>query len=136
MKKKWLNLLRRSFDDPLSRPDQETLERFLAESAELRSEKRRLTDLRNLIASSVAKSFSPFFTERVMDAVADRRLARTPVNGWRSALGEVFRPVAIAATLTIVGLLILGLSTTGNLSLEGLLGIPEYSLENIVYAME
>ena len=136
MKKKWLDLLRRSFDDHLSRPDQETLERILAESAELRSEKRRLTDLRNLIASSSSESFRPFFIERIMDAVVGRGLARTPVNGWRSALGEVFRPVAIAATLTIVGLLILGLSTTGNLSLEGLLGIPEYSLENIVYAME
>ena len=136
MKKKWLDLLRRSFDDHLSRPDQETLERILAESAELRSEKRRLTDLRNLITSSSAESFRPFFIERIMDAVAGRGLARTPVNGWQSALGEVFRPVAIAATLTIVGLLILGLSTTGNLSLEGLLGIPEYSLENIVYAME
>jgi len=136
MKNKWLDLLRRSFDDHRSRPDQETLKRVLAESAELRSEKRRLTDLRNLIASSSVESFRPFFTERVMDVVAGRRQTRTPVNGWRSALGEVFRPVAIAAALTIVGLLILGLSISGNLSLEGLLGIPEYSLENIVYAME
>ena len=136
MKNKWLVLLRRSFDDNLSQPDQEILKRVLAESAELRSEKRRLTDLRNLIITSSSESFRPFFIERVMDAVAGRGLARTPVNGWRSVLGEVFRPVAIAAALTIVGLLILGLSTSGNLSLEGLLGIPEYSLENIVYAME
>ncbi|MBC8401004.1 MAG: hypothetical protein H8E14_05905 [Candidatus Marinimicrobia bacterium] len=136
MKKKWLDLLRRSFDGHLSQPDQETLKRVLAESAELRSEERRLTDLRNLIASSSAESFRPFFIERIMDAVAVRGLARTPVNGWRLTLGEAFRPVAIAATLTIVGLLILGLSTASNLSLEGLLGIPEYSLENIVYAME
>ncbi|MBC8402170.1 MAG: hypothetical protein H8E14_11840 [Candidatus Marinimicrobia bacterium] len=136
MKNKWLVLLRRSFDDNLSQPDQEILKRVLAESAELRSEKRRLTDLRNLIITSSSESFRPFFIERVMDAVAGRGLARTPVNGWRSVLGEVFRPVAIAAALTIVGLLILGLSTSGNLSLEGLLGLPEYSLENIVYAME
>ena len=136
MKKKWLDLLRHSFDDRLSPKNQKTLERVLAESAELRFEKRLLTDLRNLIASSSIESFKPFFTERVMDAIAGHTQARATVNGWRSALDEVFRPVVIAAALTIVGLLILGLSTSGNLSLESLLGIPEYSLENIVYAME
>ncbi len=136
MKNSWLKLLYKSFDQDLNEQEEAALNRLLSESAELRKEQQKITGLRSDLNFLQVDSFEPGFVNRLMAELTVGEKIMVAANGWKTALADVFRPVAVAATLTIVALVVIGLNTSDQPSFESLFGIPQYTLENIVYATE
>ena len=136
MKKDMLKLLYLSFEQELSPDDQERLENSLSESEVLREEKRRIQKMRNLISNMEIDSFKPFFEERVMKGVLQEKPKVVDLGNLPDSIYTVFRPLSLATSLVVFLILAYHLAFSGTLSLETLLGIPEYTIENIVYAVQ
>lgn len=138
MNQKLLSLLYRSFDEPLSPAEQKQLDQALSESTALRAEKKRIEQLRSIIAQSGQRTFRPFFAEKVIQKIRDYR---RPAESFVDSLIAVFRPVAIAVTILLVVLLSYNLFMSEDKSLSSAFAEPEIKLEQaldpaIVWAME
>ncbi len=136
MKHNWLTLLYKSLDQELSPSESAVLEKALADSEELRQEQARINVVRSDVAGSAAQAFAPGFADRVMVNISLSAHKNQLVSSWKMAVSDVFRPVALAAAITIATLITIGLNSNEQPSLESLFGIPPYTLENIVYATE
>jgi anti-sigma factor RsiW len=126
MNKKIVELLYRSFDDKLTPAEQQRLDQALSDSKELREEKIRIAQMRTVISDSGQRSFQPFFAEKVMRRI---REAKRTQESFFDSLIEVFRPVAIAATILFIVLLAYNLFKSDNKSLASALAEPEITLE-------
>ena len=60
----------------------------------------------------------------------------TAAYDFFESLFSAFKPVLITATFMIIGMIVYSYSTGGIFSMESLVGIPEYNLENIAYAIQ
>jgi len=127
MNKKILDLLYRSFDDELTREEQQRLDKALSNSKELREEKIRIDQMRTVISDSCQESFHPFFAEKVMRQI--REAERTQESFFDSLI-YVFRPVAIAATILFIVLMSYNLVKSDNISLASAFAVPEITLEH------
>ena len=124
-----LELLYRSVDDELSPGEMERLEKALGSSKELRDEKDRLRAIREAVSSGAARSFEPFFAERVMQGV---RELKTPEGGqdlFFQSLFSVFRPLAATAAIFVIALLSLNLITNDSLSVASAFAMPDVTVE-------
>jgi len=130
MDKKLKELLYRSFDSELNAEEKRLLEEALAQSEELRQEKEMITSLRGNIKRSKSTSFNPHFVDRVMEKIHSIEMKDESEQLFDS-LYVFFRPIAIAATVLIIAIAGYNISTTGNLSLEGALGVPEVSVDDV-----
>jgi hypothetical protein len=140
MDEKIKELLYRSFDTDLSPEEEEQLGLALRQSEELRIEKDRIAALRDNIASRKKQSFEPFFADRVMGKLYNmgNKKEEDFFFEWLFAL---FRPVAIAATVLIIIAIGYNIGSTGQISLEGALAVPEVTLGEVydptlTFAME
>jgi hypothetical protein len=100
--RKWLDW---SFESALSDRRRRRLERALAESPALRTERRERDALRQAVADSAAKGFAPGFADRVL-----ARLAAAPAAAF-DALALAYRAVfdrfvLVAGLVTIVLILV------------------------------
>ncbi len=132
MKKKILDLLYKSLDSELTARENQELNRALLESQELRDEKQKIAKTREAIYKTKAKSFKPFFAERVINEMRARRSNQNQAESFFNSLLIVFRPVAIAAVIILISLLSYNLKKTGNYSIAGALGESKTTLEEIV----
>jgi len=123
---KILELLYRSFDEPLHPAEQQQLDRALTESASLRAEKERIAQMRALISDSVPRAFQPFFAEKVIRKIREHRQM---TESFVESLIAVFRPVAIAVTIFLIVLLSYNLFISEHKSLSSALAEPEIKLE-------
>lgn len=114
------DLLIRSLDSTLSDRQKTELQAALESSAELRTEKEQLLQLRSDLAKSRGMSFKEGFTDRVM--------ARINPDFSRELI-HYFRPVAAAAILLILVLVSINLMETGQVNISSALGIAEVSPE-------
>ncbi len=117
MYKKALELLYRSFDARLSQRNQRKLAETLERSPELRNEKKRIQEQRDLLAKSSAHSFGPHFADRVIQSLH----AEAGVNSWDQfyeALLTLFRRFAVIGALALLLLLSYNLKLGDKLSLE------------------
>jgi hypothetical protein len=130
MDKKLKELLYRSFDSELNAEESRLLEEALAQSEELRQEKEMITSLRGNIERSKSTSFNPHFVDRVMEKVHTTE-KKDESEQLFDSLFVFFRPIAIAATVLIIIIAGYNMSTTGKFSLEGALGIPEVSVDDV-----
>ena len=73
MNPKMLELLYKSFDATLTPNEQEELERALIDSEQLRSEKEKITKMRESISGTAENSFNPFFADRVMQRITAQK---------------------------------------------------------------
>lgn len=135
MDKKSLELLYKSLDEPLTDSEFKTLKTLKDKFPRLIEEKKQILDMRQNLKSTRIDSFAPFFAEKVM-----RKLDQTAENYQKidffESLMTAFRPVAFATSMAIVGLLIYNFSTGDISSLETILGVPEFKIENIAYAIQ
>jgi hypothetical protein len=130
MDKKLRDLLYRSFDSDLNQEEKKMLEEALSHSKELRHEKEIIASLRENIAGSKTPSFNPFFADRVMENI--HASEQTDENEkFFESLFVFFRPIAIAATVLIIIIAGYNMSTTGHFSLEGALGVPEVTVDDV-----
>ena len=130
MDKKLRDLLYRSFDSDLSPEEKKMLEKALALSDELRREKKMITSLREDIGLSKATSFQPFFADRVMETIHSSERINEKEQFFES-LFIFFRPIAITAAVLIIIIVGYNINTTGQFSLEGALGIPELTVDDV-----
>ncbi len=121
-----LALLYRSFDEPLHPAEQQQLDQALAESASLRAEKERIAQMRALISDAVPRAFQPFFAEKVIRKIRERRRM---TESFVDSLVAVFRPVAIAVTIFLIVLLSYNLFISEHKSLSSAFAEPEIKLE-------
>ena len=130
MDKKLKELLYRSFDSELNAEEKRLLEEALAQSEELRQEKEMITSLRGNIKRSKSTSFNPNFVDRVIEKIQTTE-KKDDSQQLFDSLYVFFRPIAIAATVLIIVIAGYNISTTGNFSLEGALGVPEVSVDDV-----
>ena len=130
MDKKLKELLYRSFDSDLDQEEQSILENALAGSRELRQEKELIESLRRDIQETKDSSFTPGFAARVM-AEINRQKSANESEPLFESLFVVFRPIAIAATVLIIIIAGYNMSSTGEFSVEGALGIPEVTVDDV-----
>jgi len=131
--KKLIGQLIKSLDDGLNQEEVDELNSTLATSNPAKEELEWLQDIRQSIQSVKTESFRPYFAQRVMRRIAKLQEIKHESDLFQSLM-VVFRPVAISASFIIAVILIYNISTGNFTSLESILGIPEYNLENITYA--
>lgn len=130
MDKKIVTLLYRSFDTKLGVEDDRKLSEALSQSEALRIEKERIFSLREKIAHGKQGTFKPFFADRVLEKI--HTAEQVPEDElFFNSLYQLFRPIAIAATVLIIIVAGYNISTTGIISLESVFGIPEISLDDV-----
>jgi hypothetical protein len=99
-----LNLLYRSFDEPLTDTERLQLNEALEASNELRAMQKELEGIRSALSSMQVKSFKPLLAERVWQRIqTGTEQGKTEELFWESLM-FVFRRIAVAA---IVALLII-----------------------------
>jgi len=130
MDEKIKELLYRSFDETLSPEDDKSLEQALANSIELMLEKENITRLRDQISESQTKHFKPFFADRVLNQIQTSTANQNEETLFDS-LFILFRPVAIAATALIIIVAGYNIVSTGQFSLEGAMGMPQVTLDDV-----
>lgn len=132
MNKKALELLYRSLDGKLSGEEQRQLEEALADSPELRKEKERIMAIRSAISASAARSFRPFFAERVMRRITSAGEKRRSAEVFFESLQYAFRRVAVVGAMVIVILAAYNFLKTGDVSVAGVFGMPQETLEEVL----
>lgn len=130
MDKNLKELLYRSFDSGLDQREKIMLEKALASSKELRQEKEIIESLRQDIKGEKETSFNPGFADRVMNAITNQR-SENETEQFFDSLFVFFRPIAIAATVLIIIIAGYNMSSSGQYSVEGALGIPEVTVDDV-----
>jgi anti-sigma factor RsiW len=130
--KKISELLYLSFDGQLSQDEQQRLEEALVRSPQLRRERERIVALRHTIATSGARSFRPFFAERVMHAITTAREVKNGLERFSESLQLAFRRVALAGVAAILLLLAYNFVTSGDLSIAGAFGMSQETLVEVL----
>lgn len=125
MNHRLLELLYRSFDEDLSDAEHEELSQALAVSADLRTEKVRITTMRRLVKEDAAGSFQPFFSARVMHRI---KAKKTQVEDFFSSLVWSFRLIALVGALAALLLVAHNSLQSKSLTLDSILGMPQLSL--------
>jgi len=136
MKNEQLNLLYRSFDEELKPEEQAQLSKVLSESASLRAEKKRVQEMRDIISGSAVESFKPFFAKRVMQRIQVTAETRFNLINSFGDLLKIFRPILMTASTTIVIIVAFSVWTSGSFSIESVLGIPGFTIDNITYSIK
>ncbi|MCZ6818093.1 MAG: hypothetical protein O7G31_01195 [Calditrichaeota bacterium] len=126
MNHRLLELLYRSFDEDFSDAEHEELSRALAASADLRTEKVRITTMRQLVKEDGAGSFRPFFSARVMHRI---KTQKTQVEDFFSSLVWSFRLIVLVGAVAVVLLVAHNSLQSKSLTLDSILGMPQLSLE-------
>jgi hypothetical protein len=129
MDEKNKSLLYRSFEQELSPEEKENLEQALSRTEELRREKETIIQLRRTIREGKVDSFRPFFADRVLNRIQAYSKGRNDESFFDS-LFMIFRPVAIAAVILIIMVTVYNITTSGQLSLESVLAVPEVTLDD------
>ena len=130
MDKKLKDLLYRSLDSEINSEEKQTLEQALSQSEELRQEKEMITSLRGDIERSKATSFNARFADRVMNEITLLNQHNENEQFFES-LFLFFRPIAIAAVVLIIAIAGYNINSTSRISLEGALGIPEITVNDV-----
>ena len=130
MDKKLKDLLYRSLDSELNSEEKQTLEKALSQSAELRQEKEMITSLREDIWRCKTTSFNARFADRVMNEISLLN-QHSENEQFFESLFVFFRPIAIAAVILIMAIAGYNINSTGRFSLEGALGIPEVTVNDV-----
>jgi len=132
MNKKTLELLYKSFDSELSREEKRQLEEALAGSDELRQEQERIAAMRESISTGAARSFRPFFAERVMHRISSPGEARNGAQQFFESLQFAFRRVAVVGAAAIILLAAYNFIRIGEVSVAGVFGLPQETLEEVL----
>ena len=122
-------LLYRSFDEDLNPDESKMLEKVLEKSEELQKEKEKITRLRVNINEGKASAFKPFFAERVLNRI-QASVNSQEADTFFESLIVIFRPVAIAAVVLIISVAAYNIITSGQISIEGALAVPEVTLDD------
>ena len=128
MDSKIVKLLYRSFDTSLNPEEQKKLDEAMEQSDQLRKESERIKIIRKKLEANKEQSFNPFFADKVMQRINKISIMDNNELFYES-LFKVFKPVMVAAILLIIGISSYNIANTRQFSLEGVLAVPEVTLE-------
>jgi len=132
MENKLLQLLHKSFDSPLRAGEQLLLDEGLKNSGELREEKIRLENLRNILTNQ-QYSFGPYFTVKVMNKID---LLKTD-GELNQGIVFAFKRVAIPILAAAIILIAFSIFNTGSFTLDHLMGLdslqPQYLSDFLLF---
>jgi hypothetical protein len=129
--KKILELLYRSFDRTLSEKQQKRLDEALKNSEELRREKNRAIKLRKSASDTAKLSFNPFFAERVLSRIETVQ-SKNGLEAYYQSLKVVFRRVAVAGAVVMLGLLLYNFQIGDCLNSDEILYVSDTTIEEIL----
>lgn len=132
--KRLKELLIRSFDAEMTSEEKRELESALKNTNELKQEKHLMEQIRETFSRMGIDSFRLGFADRVIYSLFNNNILWFGIRPFD--LFTVFKPVGISAGLTVIGLLIYQFSIGNVLTIDSLLNIPEYTVENFVYAVQ
>ena len=127
MSEEMVNLLIRSFDENLSEGERAKLNQALTESAKLRDEKKRLSEMRLLVSETAERKFKPFFSTRVLRRINE---SQTEQEDFFGSLVWAFRVFAMVGATAIVLFFALNSKLATDLSIDSILGLPQLSIED------
>jgi hypothetical protein len=131
MNKEMIKLLNESFDRELSPHESAGLYSALQQSPELRAEKEKIAEVRNLLKNH-KPDFKPGFAEKIIQAIGHERKTEK-LTGIIVPFNRIALPVLAAAAI----LLLFTLFADGNLSIDAIMGIdqlePEYLSEFLLF---
>ncbi len=127
MKKEWINLLHRSFEEELSKAETIQLETALKESEELRLEQAELRATRNLFATfSVEKDDN--FVAAIMAAVEKEELvAKRQIAHYLSRIFPISIAACVFILMSFVGHIYI---SEGNFESESIVGVSDLAPED------
>ena len=132
MEKKLLQLLQKSFDSRLSDEERLLLDEGLKDSPELRAEKVRLEQLRNLLGNLPA-SFAPYFAAKVLSKIEN---LKTEVE-LNQGIMFAFKRVAIPMLAAAVVLILFSIFKEGSVAFDSFMGLdslqPQYLSEFLLF---
>ena len=92
--------------------------------------------MRDIISGSAVESFKPFFAKRVMQRIQVTSETRFNLINSFGDLLNIFKPILITASTTIVVIVAFSVWTSGSLSFESVLGIPGFTIDNITNSIK
>ena len=107
--------------------EQAELDKALAASPELQEEKKRLSEMRQMISESAERKFKPFFSARVMRRIEASQRQQEDFFG---SLVWAFRFFAMVGAVAIVLFFALNSKLAEELSIDSILGLPQLSIED------
>jgi hypothetical protein len=131
IEKELYELLVRSFDDELNSDEKRKLEKALASSDELRSEKKKIQTMRKIIASK-QYSFNTGFKNRIMARLEEEKKPFILKSDFNRTLFSVFKRVALTGVAAIIILLLSIYLSDYSFSLDSFTGSDPYSDDNLV----
>ncbi len=124
-------LLYASFDRDLSPEEKKLLEEYLKDPA-LKAEEEELREMRGLLGET-SWHFDEGFSSRVMQRLSEEKEQTKVVEMENTGqFFSLFRKIAVASIAVIAVLLISIYMTSGSLSKETVLGVDNYSEDNLV----
>lgn len=134
MEERIRELLYRSLDGELSPDERRDLDAALAGSPGLRQEREDLLAMRGLVKDGAARSFGPFFAERVINTIRSEREGEETAARFFESLLYTFRRVALVAAAVVAFLLIYNLNQ-GGVSVAAAFGTDgEATIEEVMTA--
>lgn len=130
MKDNFKELLVRSFDQELTAEENQALSEALKSSPELREYQHEHILLRSKISEQQTASFGPSFSNSVMQGIG--KIDESGSDILFESIYNIFRPVAIAASILIISLSSYHLLENNDISLSALLNVPDVTLEETV----
>jgi len=131
IEKELYELLVRSFDEELNSDEKRKLEKALASSNELRSEKKKIQTMRKIIASK-QYSFNHGFKNRVMARIEEEKRPLILKSDFNRTLFSVFKRVALTGVAAIIILLLSIYLSDDSFSFNSFTGGDPYSDDNLV----
>ena len=131
MNRRWLRLLYKSFDLPLTEKEQVALDDALSHSLELQQERVRIQNMRGAISHAGEHKFRPFFAERVISNLSLKGL-RTEQSEFFLSLVYAFRRVALLGTVAMLLLLSFNLLQSDRFTVKSVLALPDVSMEEVL----
>lgn len=131
-KNKILDLLYRSFEEELEEKEQKQLEEAIKNFEELRREKGQISVMRKTVSDSAARSFKPFFAERVMNRIIEAEEKERSLAAIYEPLKAVFRRLAIAGAIVMIALIVYNLGIGESFTLDEAFYVSELTLEEIL----
>ncbi len=132
MKENIKDLLFRSFEGLLTVDEEKQLSEALQNSAELREEKRRISETRQKISESAETKFSPFFAEKIMINIESLDSCALDLDLFGTLAGNMFRRFLLAGTAAAVLLLTFNLLSSENISILSLIFGSDVTVSDMI----
>lgn len=130
--KKILDLLYRSFDSDLGEEEKKLLDEAMKKSEELRKEKEQIKAQRQAVSDSAARTFKPFFAERVMSRIRVIGEKENTLETFYASLKVVFQRFAIVSAIILIALISYNLIIGEGLSPDEAFYVSELTFEEIL----